>query len=93
MRGITPKNGYDKSELFYDLKESMGKETADNKQIFDALQYMDIENATEFKNETEFEMRLRDNVQDIYIDQSTFFFRAIEDGMRLGKYSYWSMFL
>lgn len=64
----------------------MGKETADNKHIFDALQYMDIDNVTDFKDEKEFETRLRDNVHDIYIDQNMFFLKAVEEGMRLGKH-------
>lgn len=85
LRGVSPKNGYDKSDLFYDLKECMGKETADNKQIFDALQYMDFENEEAFKNETQFETLLREKVHEIYIDQNMFFLGAIEEGMRLGK--------
>lgn len=80
LRGITPKDGYDKADLFYDLKESMGQENNDNKQIFNNLQAF-----LESKDETDFETKLRNHVHDIYIDQNTFFLNAIKEGMQLGK--------
>ncbi len=80
LRGITPREGYDKTELFYDLKEIMGKGNDDNNHVFEALQAMKSDDGMDF------ETQLREHVHDYYIDQYRFFLDAIQEGMRLGKF-------
>jgi hypothetical protein len=81
LRGITPKDDeYDKTELFYDLKEIMGKEKDDNNYVFEALKAMGSD------EETDFVAQLRQHVHDYYIDQYQIFLDAMQEGMRLGKF-------
>ncbi|GAX11953.1 hypothetical protein FisN_8Lh042 [Fistulifera solaris] len=87
LRGITPKEGYDKTELFYDLKELMGKGNGDNNLVFEALQAMksddDMDLETQLSEQKSFETQLRKHVHEYYIDQYKFFLDAIQEGMRL----------
>lgn len=96
LRGLTPQSaGYDVSDLFYDLKESMGRKGMGNEQMFANLQAMlddddddkdkDDKNDNKDKNKV-FATELRNLAQKYYITPYKFFLDAISDGMRVGKF-------
>lgn len=82
FRGLTPMKGYDRSDLFYDLKENLGQQTAENNKTFEDLQAL-----LDFDNETDFEQKLRNYFHETYIDQFMFFLDSVQKGMRLGTLS------
>lgn len=83
LRGISPKDRYDISDLFYDLKECMSQQTKENEEVFDDLgALLDCES----NNETEFEKKLRDFAYEVYIEQNMIFLEAVKEGMQLGRF-------
>lgn len=83
LRGVSPKESYDISDLFYDLKDSMGRQSKEDDTVFDDLgALLDCES----DKETDFERKLRDYAYEVYIEQNMIFLEAVREGMRLGTF-------